>query len=169
MGGGGGGQAKLHPRQFHHLGNRTRVQRAAPGADEQRAVQVMRAGCPVSLDRAAGGRDHRHHPFLAALAPDPEGLRQRRIGGGQPQRLGYPQAAAIKQRHHRAVAPVDPVGLALHRDPVDHRPGGIDRQGARQFALIFRGTRRQNGGGFQTVMVGQPAIEAFHRRQLARQ
>ena len=163
MRGGGGRQAKLHPRLFHHQCNGARVQRLAACPDKQRglACQIIGAGGAIGRNRPLGCRDHRHHAFLAAFAPDPQGRGQWCVAGLQPQRLGYPQAATIQQRHHRRIAHVDPFGLALHLDRINHRLCRIDRQRAWQFALdhVLEAVEQSREIGLETtinILIGHP-------------
>ena len=94
---GGGGQAKLQSRLFHDFLDQPWVQNPAPCAAKQRAIRVnrIRAGAQIGRHCITRRINHRHDPFLAALADDPDHAGQRHIGPGQPQCLGYPQAAAI--------------------------------------------------------------------------
>jgi hypothetical protein len=87
------------------------------------------------------------------------------VGAGQPQRLGDPQAAAVKQCHYRDVARLLPVAAGLLANGFHHVAGAVLRQRPGQGAAVFRAARRQDHGRLDAFAVGRPAGEGLYRRQ----
>ena len=168
---GRGGQAQLRAGAFHHFLDQPRIQRPAARANKQRAVGGLRirAHRDIGGHGHARGGDHRHHTHLAALAGDAQAFRQGGVGKGQRQRLGYPQATAVKQGHNRGVACVDPGRGMLDIDGVDQIARRLFGHRPWQAGAEFGGADRQHGGGFKPVIKAKPAVKAFDRRQAARQ
>ena len=176
VGRGTGGQTQPQAHPLHRAADQARVQRPAAQAAKQRGVGRHWPGADgqIGLHRLCDRRDHRHHPFLAALAKDAQAGARRRHGRGvapgQAQSLGNAQPAAIEQCHHGHVAGADPGVGAVFADRFGHRPRGGFVQRAGQGALVARGAGRKYRGGVKAVLaLGQPAGEALERRQRPRQ
>ena len=89
----GFGQAERAAQPRHRQLHDARRQRAALGADEQRAVvgQVVRTKRDISGDELLDLRQHRHHARLAALAGDGD-----RVAGGESARVS-PSASEMRK------------------------------------------------------------------------
>mmetsp|Transcript_332 Transcript_332/g.927 ORF Transcript_332/g.927 Transcript_332/m.927 type:complete len:341 (-) Transcript_332:1705-2727(-) len=168
---GAGGQAQLHPRLCHGFLDRTGAKCAAPHTAKQRTMrrQIIGARGHIGLHSIASGVNHRHNPFLAPLAHDPQHLRQGCIGPGQGQRLGNPQAAAPKQCQHGSITGADPRPDRLQRCDLQQVARRLFRQRARQLFGEFRCTGREDGRRLKPFARRQPFVKRLDRRQLARQ
>ncbi len=172
MRGGGGGKAKLSAGLLHHQRDQARVQRAATGAAKQRL--------DLRSDHRGRGRHSAPQPPGRRAAPGPDRslpplpvmrktVRQRMRSPGQTQRLGYPQAAAIKQRHNGRIARGNPIFACIAAPTVSITAARRPRTRARQFAAKFRRAGRKNGGRIHAFAVCQPSRKAFDRRKRTRQ
>ena len=84
-----GGQAKLHPRLFGHLGNQPRPQRPAAFAAKQGLLsgQIKGAELHICINGGTGDRNDRHNAFLATFPNDAQRLSQWRMPARERERF----------------------------------------------------------------------------------
>ena len=124
----------------------------------------------VAGDGLAHDGQHRHQPFLAALAFDAQhvAIGRRRVLRLDAERLGDAQAGAVEQQQHGGIAREDPVELGAGPG-IDDAGRLADGQRLRHRMRHLRHGELQDGAVLDELLRFEPAEQLAQRRKGAGQ